>query len=135
STGFYRNKARHIQGACRMIVATFGGAVPRTMAELLLLPGVARKTANVVMSNGYDQVEGVVVDTHVGRISRRLGLTASEDPVRVERDLMALLPRTEWRDYNHRLIDHGRAICKAPRPRCAVCTLADICPSFDPSNL
>jgi endonuclease-3 len=105
------------------------------MAELLLLPGVARKTANVVMSNGYDQVEGVVVDTHVGRISRRLGLTVSEDPVRVERDLMALLPRTEWRDYNHRLIDHGRAICKAPRPRCAVCTLADICPSFDPSNL
>lgn len=134
STGFYRNKARHIQGACRMIMTTFGGEVPRTMAELLQLPGVARKTANVVMSNGFGQVEGVVVDTHVGRISRRLGFTASEDPVRVEQDLMALLPRSEWRDYNHRLIDHGRAICKAPRPRCAICFMTDLCPSYAPDS-
>ncbi|MGH2410713.1 MAG: endonuclease III [Chloroflexota bacterium] len=135
STGFYRNKARHIQGACRMILSTFGGELPRTMAELLRLPGVARKTANVVMSNGFGQVEGVVVDTHVGRISRRLGLTASEDPVRVEQDLMVLLPQSAWRDYNHRLIDHGRAVCKAPRPRCGVCILADICPSAEPNTL
>ncbi len=134
STGFYRNKARHIQGACQMIVTTFGGEPPRTMAELLQLPGVARKTANVVMSNGFDQVEGVVVDTHVGRISRRLGLTVSEVPGRVEQDLMALLPRSEWRDYNHRMIDHGRAVCKAPRPRCGLCMMTDICPSYDPNS-
>jgi len=134
STGFYRNKARHIQGACRMILANFGDEVPRTMAELLRLPGVARKTANVVLGTGFDLVEGVVVDTHVGRISRRLGLTVSEDPVRIEQDLMALLPRSEWRDYNHRLIDHGRAICKAPRPRCGLCMMTDLCPSYDPNS-
>ncbi|HVA91140.1 MAG TPA: endonuclease III [Chloroflexota bacterium] len=134
STGFYRNKAHHIQAACQMILTDFNGEVPHTMAELLQLPGVARKTANVVMSNGFGQVEGVVVDTHVGRISRRLGLTASEDPVRVEQDLMALLPQSEWRDYNHRLIDHGRAVCKAPRPRCGTCMMTDICPSYDPNS-
>jgi len=89
----------------------------------------------VVLGNGFDQVEGVVVDTHVGRISRRLGLTASADPVRVEQDLMALLPQSAWRGYNHRLIDHGRAVCKAPRPHCAICVLADLCPAADPNNL
>ncbi|MGH2345207.1 MAG: endonuclease III [Chloroflexota bacterium] len=135
STGFFRNKARHIQGASRMIVEEFGGETPCAMADLLRLPGVARKTANVVMGNGYGRVEGVIVDTHVGRISRRLGLTTAEDPVRVEHDLMALLPQSEWLAFNHRVIDFGRAICKAPRPRCAICMLADLCPSYDPTNL
>lgn len=129
STGFYRNKARHIQEACRAIVAEHGGSVPRTMPELLRLPGVARKTANVVLGNAFGIVEGVVVDTHVGRISRRLGFTTSADPVRVERDLMLLLPQSAWLDYTHRVILHGRAICKAPRARCALCTMADLCPS------
>lgn len=129
STGFYRNKARNIQAACRMIVAEFGGEVPRTMDELLGLPGVARKTANVVLGNAFGIVEGVVVDTHVGRISRRLGLTSQQDPVRVERDLMAALPRDQWLDFTHRVIFFGRAICKAPRARCGACFLTDLCPS------
>ncbi len=135
STGFFRNKARHIQGASRMIVEEFDGETPRTMADLLKLPGVARKTANVVMGNGYGQVEGVIVDTHVGRISRRLGLTTADDPVRVEQDLMALLPQSEWLAFNHRMIDFGRAVCKAPRPHCAGCRLAALCPSYDSNNL
>ncbi|HVA91719.1 MAG TPA: endonuclease III [Chloroflexota bacterium] len=134
STGFYRNKARSVQGASRMIVADYEGVVPQAMADLLKLPGVARKTANVVMGNGFGRVEGVIVDTHVGRISRRLGLTTAEDPVRVEQNLMALLPQPEWLAFNHRVIYFGRAICKAPRPRCAVCMLADLCPSYDPNN-
>jgi len=135
STGFFRNKARHIQGASRMIVEEFDGETPQAMADLLKLPGVARKTANVVMGNGYGQVEGVIVDTHVGRISRRLGLTTADDPVRVEQDLMALLPQSEWLAFNHRVIEFGRAICKAPRPHCAGCRLAELCPSYDPNNL
>lgn len=129
TTGFYRNKARHIQEASRMIVAEYGGDVPHTMAELLRLPGVARKTANVVLGNGFGIVEGVVVDTHVGRISRRLGFTSRQDPVRVEEELMALLPRSTWLDYTHEVILHGRSVCKAPRPRCDMCVLADLCPS------
>lgn len=131
STGFYRNKARHIQAACRMIVEHHGGEVPDDLGQLLQLPGVARKTANVVLGNAFDMVVGVVVDTHVGRISRRLGLTAHQDPVKVEADLMRVLPRPVWRDFTHRLIEHGRAVCTAPRPRCAACSLADLCPSVE----
>ncbi len=129
STGFYRNKAKHIQAACRIIAEQHDGAVPRGMAELTALPGVARKTANVVMGNAYGTVEGVVVDTHVGRIARRLGLTASEDPVRVEADLMAALPPSSWLSFSHQVILHGRAVCKAPRPLCDACVLNDLCPS------
>ncbi len=129
STGFYRNKAKHIQAAARLIAGQHGGQVPRTMDELISLPGVARKTANVVMGNAYNIVEGVVVDTHVGRVSRRLGLTTSEDPVQVEADLMAALPPAEWLDFSHRVIAHGRAVCQARRPLCPDCMLNDICPS------
>jgi endonuclease-3 len=134
STGFFRNKARHIQGASRMIVADFGGEVPQAMTDLLTLPGVARKTANVVMGNAFGKVEGVIVDTHVGRISRRLGLTTADDPVRVEQDLMRLLPHSAWLDFNHRVIYFGRAICKAPRPHCSICMMSNLCPSYDPKN-
>lgn len=129
STGFYRNKAKNIQATCRLIVERHGGEVPRTMEELTALPGVARKTANVVMGNAYGIVEGVVVDTHMGRVAKRLGLTASDDPVRVESDLMAALPQQEWLHFSHRVIYHGRAICQARKPLCAECTLNDICPS------
>jgi endonuclease III len=128
-TGFYRNKAKHIREAARLIVERHGGEVPRTMAELTALPGVARKTANVVMGNAYGIVEGVVVDTHVGRIARRLGLTNSDDPVKVEQDLMALLPQSDWLDLSHMLILHGRAICQARKPLCAECALAPLCPT------
>ena len=129
STGFYRNKAKHIQAACRLIVELHDGVVPRAMTDLTELPGVARKTANVVMGNAYGIVEGVVVDTHVGRVARRLGLTASDDPVRVEADLMAALPPEEWLNFSHRVIAHGRALCQARKPLCAACMLNDICPS------
>jgi len=129
STGFFRNKAKNIRGACRMIVDDFGGQVPKTMEELLRLPGVARKTANVVLGTAYGVSEGVVVDTHVGRLSRRLGLTEHEDPEKVERDLMAALPRREWTDFAHRLVLHGRQVCDARVPKCDACVLNDICPS------
>jgi endonuclease-3 len=129
STGFFRNKAKNIQAACRMIVEDFDGQVPNTMAGLLRLPGVARKTANVVLGNAYGIVEGVIVDTHAGRISRRLGLTTHNDPVKIESDLMALLPKASWLDYNHQAIFHGRAVCTAQRPQCDRCTLAPECPS------
>jgi endonuclease-3 len=129
STGFYRNKARNIQGACRIIVEEFGGRVPSTIPELLRLPGVARKTANVVLGNAFGIVEGVVVDTHVGRISRRLGFTVKEDPAKVEADLMRLLPREAWLDFVHQAIWHGRAVCTAQKPRCPSCLLAPNCPS------
>ncbi len=128
-TGFYRNKAKHIREAGQMIVERYGGQVPRTMDELIALPGVARKTANVVMGNAFGIVEGVVVDTHVGRLARRLGLTESDDPVKVEEDLMALLPQRDWLDLSHMLIMHGRAVCQARKPLCEVCTLAPLCPT------
>ncbi len=128
STGFYRNKAKHIQAACDMIVSEFGGNVPDTMAELLKLPGVARKTANVVLAHGYGINAGVTVDTHVKRVSHRLGLTAHSDPKQIEKDLMALLPRSEWENWSIRLIYHGRAVCKARQPLCDQCALADLCP-------
>jgi endonuclease-3 len=129
STGFYRNKAKHIQEACRKILSHFGGQVPRTMPELLTLPGVARKTANVVLAHAFGIHAGVTVDTHVKRLSRRLGLTEHEDPVRIEKDLMQLLPQADWENWSIRLIDHGRAICTARRPLCQQCFLADLCPS------
>jgi endonuclease-3 len=128
-TGFYRNKAKHLRDAGQMLVDRYGGIVPRTMAELTALPGVARKTANVVMGNAYGIVEGVVVDTHVGRLARRLGLTTSDDPVRVEQDLMALVPQKDWLPLSHMLIYHGRAVCQAKRPLCESCTLAPLCPT------
>lgn len=129
STGFYRNKAKHIQAAARLIAEQHGGEVPRQMEQLTELPGVARKTANVVMGNAYGIVEGVVVDTHVGRIARRLGLTQSDDPVKVEADLMAALPPSEWLTFSHQVILLGRGVCKAQKPACPECVLNDICPS------
>ena len=128
-TGFYRNKAKHIREASRLILERHGGEVPRTMAELTSLPGVARKTANVVMGNAMGIVEGVVVDTHVGRLAKRLGLTTSDDPVKVEQDLMVLLPQSDWLDLSHLLIYHGRAVCQARKPLCEGCTLLDLCPT------
>jgi endonuclease-3 len=126
---FYRNKAKHIQEACTIIVNRYKGEVPKTMRELLGLPGVARKTANVVLGNAFGMVEGVIVDTHAGRISQRLGLTTSSDPVMIEQVLMRKLPREDWLDYTHLLIYHGRAICKAPKALCGQCTLVDLCPT------
>ncbi|MEQ9624255.1 endonuclease III [Coleofasciculus chthonoplastes] len=128
-TGFYRNKAKNIQGACRMIVAEFGSQIPRRMELLIKLPGVARKTANVVLANAFDIHEGVTVDTHVKRLTQRLGLTEHSDPIRIERDLMRLLPVEDWENWSIRLIYHGRAICQAKKPKCDACLLADLCPS------
>jgi endonuclease-3 len=129
STGFYRNKAKNIQGACRMIVEQFGGKVPKLMEDLLKLPGVARKTANVVLANAFGINMGVTVDTHVKRLSHRLGLTQHTDPIRVERDLIELLPQPDWENWSIRLIYHGRAVCMARNPQCDRCDLADLCPS------
>jgi len=129
STGFYKNKAKNIRGAAKMIVEKFHGKVPNTMNEILELPGVARKTANVVLHNAYGIVEGVVVDTHVGRLSRRFGLTKQKDAAKVEKDLMAIVPRKDWADFSYVLIDHGRAVCKSQKPNCGGCFLNKICPS------
>jgi endonuclease-3 len=129
STGFFRNKARNITGMAKKLVADFKGEVPRTMEELLTLPGVARKTANVVLGVAFGKAEGVVVDTHVHRLSRRLGLTKEDDPKRIERDLMEALPRSDWIDIGHLLIWHGRRVCTARKPRCDACVLKDRCPS------
>ena len=131
STGFYRNKAKNIQATCRMLVEKFGSEVPKRMELLLELPGVARKTANVVLANAYDINMGVTVDTHVKRLSYRLGLTEQTDPIRVERDLIRLLPQEDWENWSIRLIYHGRAVCKARKPECDRCILADLCPSAD----
>ena len=135
STGFYRNKAKNILGACRMIMVEFGGEVPKRMEELLKLSGVARKTANVVLAHAYDIHQGVTVDTHVKRLSHRLGLTEYTDPIRIERDLMRLLPQPEWENWSIRLVYHGRAICQARKPLCEACALADLCPSSGLSGL
>jgi endonuclease-3 len=129
STGFFRNKARSLLGAARRMVQVYGGEVPRTLEELTTLPGVARKTANVVLGTAFGIPSGVVVDTHVKRIAGRLGLTTQTDPEKVERDLMALLPREEWIDFSHRVIWHGRRLCKARKPLCEECALAPLCPS------
>jgi endonuclease-3 len=127
STGFYRNKAKNIQGACRMIVNDFNSIVPNQMEQLLKLPGVARKTANVVLAHAYGINAGVTVDTHVKRLSQRLGLTTNTEPVGIEKDLMKLLPQPDWENWSIRLIYHGRAVCKARSPGCNVCELADLC--------
>lgn len=131
STGFYRNKAKNIQAACRMIVTEFGGQVPQSMEDLLRLPGVARKTANVVLAHAYGIHAGVTVDTHVKRLSQRLGLTKETDPIRIERDLIKLLPQEDWENWSIRLIYHGRAVCNARNPACDGCILADLCPAVD----
>jgi len=131
STGFFRNKSKSLQGAGKVIAAEFGGKVPETMEELLRVPGAARKTANVVLGSWYDIAVGVVVDTHVLRISRRLELTRQEDPVKVEQDLMQVIPQKKWIEFSHQLIHHGRQVCIARNPRCADCTLEPLCNSSD----
>lgn len=128
-TGFFRNKAKAIQGAARLILERHGGEVPSTLEELVELPGVARKTANVVMGTWFGKASGVVVDTHVQRITGLLGLTKSGDPKRIERDLMEILPQGEWINFSHRLIWHGRKVCVARRPRCGECALSKECPA------
>lgn len=129
STGFYHNKAKNIKAACSMIIEKFNGEVPRTMEEMLQLPGVARKTANVVLHNAYGVVEGIVVDTHVMRLSQRLGFTTHTHPVKIEKDLMKIVPRKDWGNIAYWLIDHGRKICKARKPKCDECFLNKLCPS------
>ena len=131
STGFFRNKAKSLIALGRALGERHRGEVPDTMEELVALPGVGRKTANVVLGNAFGKNEGIVVDTHVARLSRRLGLTRREDPVLIERDLVPLFPRSSWTLLAHLLITHGRRVCKAPRPRCAECRLADLCPSAE----
>jgi endonuclease-3 len=129
SVNFYRNKAKNINNAAKMILAEFGGKVPRTMNELVMLPGVARKTANIVLSSSYGINQGIAVDTHVKRLAQRLGLTKNDDPVKIENDLMAVTPQKEWGDLAHLLIFHGRKICQAKKPNHKDCVLYDICPS------
>ena len=129
STGFYRNKAKNIQGACQMIVTDFDGKVPSEMEQLLKLPGVARKTANVVSAHAFGNIQGVTVDTHVKRLSNRWKLTKSDNPIQIEKDLMALIPQPEWENYSIRTIYHGRAICKARKPACEICQFTHLCPS------
>ena len=129
STGFYRNKAKNIRGACRMLLESFGGAVPDTMEELLRLPGVARKTAGVVLGVAFGKAEGVVVDTHVSRVARRLGLSGARTAEGIERDLMAALPRGRWISFSHQVILHGREVCRARRPLCSRCPLEPDCRS------
>jgi len=131
STGFYHNKAKSISGAAKKISGEFGGKVPKTMAELLTVPGAARKTANVVLGVAYHVAEGVVVDTHVLRLSNRLGLTRQTDPKKVEQDLMQIIPKDHWIQFSHELIHHGRQICIARKPRCVDCTLETLCHSAD----
>ena len=129
STGFFRNKAKNIQGAAHVMLEKFGGAVPKTMAELLELPGVARKTANVVLGVAFQVADGIVVDTHVSRLSQRLKLTREKDPTKIERDLMQVVSQADWIDIGHLLIHHGRALCTARKPACSECPLQDLCPS------
>ena len=131
STGFFRNKAKSLVGAARKIVGEFGGQVPRTMDELLAIPGVARKTANVVLGTWFHIADGVVVDTHVQRISRRLELTKNEDPRKIEQDLMKVIPRDKWILFSHQIILHGRALCLARSPKCADCPLENLCHAAD----
>ena len=134
-TGFFNNKAKSIRGACRKIVDDYGGAVPQTMAQLITLPGVARKTANIVQGNSYperhreDGDAGIAVDTHVRRVAQRLGFSSDQDPDRIEQDLMRLLDRKDWFPFTYVLIDHGRQTCQARTPRCEACAVSDLCPS------
>jgi len=128
STGFFRNKAKNIRECCRTITDTFGGAVPKTMEELLTLPGVGRKTANVVLGDAFG-VPGIVVDTHVQRLSKRLGLSQEKSPNAIEQELMLLVPQASWTKFSHQMIWHGRRLCNARKPRCEICPLADACPA------
>src|SRR6516162_4839167 len=127
TTSLIRNKAKNIMTCCKQIVEKHNAEVPRTMEELVPLAGIGRKTANVILGNAFD-TPGIPVDTHVGRLSRRLGLTTHTDPVKVERDLMDLIPRKEWTDFGHRMIFHGRQVCHARKPHCSECALAELCP-------
>jgi endonuclease-3 len=129
STGFYRNKTKSILGAANKIVKDFNGYVPDSMKDLLTLPGVARKTANIVLSSGYGKSEGIAVDTHVKRISGRLGFSSEKDPEKIEQDLLAIIPKKDWLDFNYILVNHGRKICQARKPRCAKCPVRHLCPS------
>jgi endonuclease-3 len=130
-TGFFRNKAKAVIAASKAIVEKHGGEVPQTMEELTALPGVGRKTANVVLGNAFKKNAGIVVDTHVARVSGRLGLTSNSDPVKIEEDLMKLIPQKEWTVFSHRLIYHGRQICIARKPKCSECRLNELCPSAE----
>lgn len=128
-TGFFRQKAKNLQATARKLLEDYDGQVPRTMEELTALPGAARKTANIVLGNAFGKVVGIAVDTHVRRVSQRLGLTANGDPIKIEQDLMDLVPRSKWFRLSYLFIEHGRAVCKAPVPKCADCVLSDLCPS------
>ena len=130
STGFYRAKARSIQGAAKIIVEKHNGKVPNTMEELIELPGVARKTANIVLGNSYGIVEGIAVDTHVKRVTFRLGLTKHTDPGKIEKELMVVLPKDKWFKFTYLIIEHGRVVCKAPTPICTKCVLFKLCPKW-----
>lgn len=134
TTGFFRNKAKNIQACCRRLEDEYGGQVPQDLEALVDLPGIGRKTANVVLGTAFGLPTGVVVDTHVTRLSRRLGLTRHSDAVKIERDLIALLPKKEWIDFSHRLIYHGRQVCKARKPLCDDCVLVGICPQVGVSH-
>jgi endonuclease III len=134
STGFFNNKAKSLIGAARKIVSEFGGKVPRTLEELITVPGAARKTANVVLGTAYGIAVGVVVDTHVQRVSRRLGLTKQTDPVKIEQDLMKIIPQNRWILFSHQIIHHGRALCIARKPRCAECKLNPVCYAPDKTS-
>ena len=129
STGFYRNKAKNVKAAAKMVLEKFDGKIPKTMEEMIQIPGVARKTGNIVLGNAHGIVEGIAVDTHVRRVSGRLGLTKNVDPNKIEQDLMKLIPKDEWFTFTYLLIEHGRAICKAPYPKCDECFLNTLCPS------
>ncbi len=129
STGFFRNKAKSIIGASKKIVEDFDGAVPDNMEDLLTLPGVARKTANIVLSSGFKKAEGIAVDTHVKRLSQRLGLSKENIPDKIEKDLMAIVPKKDWIDFNYMLVLHGRMVCPSRKPRCPECPLRHLCPS------
>lgn len=131
STGFYNNKAKNIQGAARVILQDFGGEVPRTMDELLSVPGVARKTANVVLGSGFGIASGIVVDTHMVRLARRLDLTQESDPVKIERDLLKIIPQERWIAFSHQMIHHGRSLCPARNPKCHECPISDDCYATD----
>jgi endonuclease-3 len=130
-TGFFRNKTKSVMGASKAILEKFGGQVPRTMEEILTLPGVARKTANVVLGTAYGIASGIVVDTHVQRLSNRLDLSRNEDPKKIEQDLMQIIPREKWIQFSHQLIWHGRRVCAARKPKCAECNLEKLCYSKD----
>jgi endonuclease-3 len=129
STGFFNQKTKSIRGTCTRIVEVYGGKVPDTMEDLITLPGVARKTANIVLGNSFGVVEGIAVDTHVRRLAERLGFSTEKDPDKIEQDLMRSIPRKRWFDFTYVLIDHGRSICVARKPRCEECPVSDLCPS------